>query len=196
MSQRRIPELRVSTADATLADERRRLLEHIADYAVSSNVVLKPEETLAFGYWIVKFRTGSSGDLEIWEYNAGATQYVRGAQLTLTYWRQQHAVCERFEAAFTPPRPDQLVVLSDGVMEGRAVQAVRYVSPHHMSGWWITTDLYDGNIQSLRREHMYHLTAARPDLAPYVALPEGYRMDFAHGEDVWFDSTVAAQSAE
>lgn len=67
------------------------------------------------------------------------------------------------------------------------MQGVRYPSPEHMSGWWVTTDRYDGDVRTLRHEHLYHLTAARPDLARYVALPFGFRFDLGRHEDVWFD---------
>jgi hypothetical protein len=70
------------------------------------------------------------------------------------------------------------------------VQGIRYPSPDHMSGWWITTDRYDGNIKSLRYEHTYHVTAARPALAKYLALPDGFRFNFSAGEEVWFDEKV------
>jgi hypothetical protein len=63
-----------------------------------------------------------------------------------------------------------------------------------MSGWWITTDRYDGNVTSLKQEHLYHVTARRPDLAPYIALPYGFRFDFAAREDVWFDEGVLANA--
>jgi hypothetical protein len=79
------------------------------------------------------------------------------------------------------------------VLQGDVVQGVRYPSPEHMSGWWITTDRYDGDIRSLTQEHLYHLTAARPDLARYLALPFGFRFDQASGEDVWFDEQVARE---
>jgi hypothetical protein len=78
-------------------------------------------------------------------------------------------------------------------LQGDAVQGVRYPSPEHMSGWWITTDRYDGDIRSLTQEHLYHLTAARPDLARCLALPFGFRFDQASGEDVWFDEQVARE---
>ena len=71
------------------------------------------------------------------------------------------------------------------------VQGVRYPSPDPMSGWWITTDQYDGDINSLKREHTSHVTAARPDLAKYLALPTGFRFDLSGREDVWLDEKVS-----
>ena len=119
---------------------------------------------------------------ELWEYNAAATGFVPGATLTLKYWKEQHETCERHGAEFSLPQPNQLIVISNGVLQGDAVQGLRYPSPEHMSGWWITTDRYDGGIESLTLEHLYHLTAARPDLARNVALPFGFRFGQANGE--------------
>jgi hypothetical protein len=180
------PELRASVADAALLGEARAFLGYVLAY-LRGGARLRAEETLAYGYWLTKFRPAGEGLLEAYEYSAGATEFVPGVTLALGYWRDQHEVCDRYAAEFTPPRPDQLVVISDGVLEGDAVQGVRYRSPEHMSGWWITTDRYNGDVASLRREHLYHLTAARADLARYVALPFGFRFDLAHHEDVWFD---------
>lgn len=64
----------------------------------------------------------------------------------------------------------------------------------HMSGWWFTTDLYDGNIRSLKTTHMYHVSVARPDVAPYVSLHFGYRFDLDEQDDVWFDEQAARES--
>lgn len=187
-------EVAAKVEDRSLIGEADALLRHIADYVTRDAVTLEPEETMAYGYWLIRFREDGRGGLELWEYNDEANTFVPGTDLTLTYWRDQHRVCAEQEAEFAPPRPDRLAVLSAGVLEGDSVQGVRYPSPEEMSGWWITTDRYDGDLASLRREHLYHLTAARPDLARYIALPYGFRFDTANGEDVWFDQAVATQS--
>lgn len=88
------------------------------------------------------------------------------------------------------PKPDQLVVISDGVYEGDVVEGVRYPSPVHMSGWWLTTDRYDGDVKSLRTVHFYHIAEFRPDLSDFLKLPCGYRF-FSGNGDTWFDQQVA-----
>jgi hypothetical protein len=114
--------------------------------------------------------------------------------LAVTYWRDQHRTCERLRTEFQPPHPDRLVVISAGVLEGdRDVQGIRYPSPEHMSGWWLTTSRFDGNTKSLETTHAYHVTAARPDLAHLIALPYGFRFDLSQAEDVWFDEKVATE---
>lgn len=185
------PELTVTFREASLEDEAMSYLEYIANYIVTSNAKLKAGETVAYGYWVTTFRDTGDNLLEAWEYNAEGTDFVRGGSLTLQYWKDQHAVCERFASPFEPPMGDQLTVISKGVFDGLPVQGVRYPSPDNMSGWWITTDEYDGKVTSLQREHTYHLTARRPELAKYLALKPGFRFDFSTHEDVWFEEDVA-----
>jgi hypothetical protein len=177
--------------DAGLIEEAERFLKYVSAYLASSGKQLRSGETMAYGYWLVKFQDVEQGrHLETWEYSADASDFVKGGDLTLGYWKDQHFVCDQHSAVFSPPRPDKLTVISAGVIEGLAVQGIRYPSPDHMSGWWITTDLYDGNVKSLRHEHTYHVTAARPDLAKYLALPDGFRFNFSVAEEVWFDEKV------
>jgi hypothetical protein len=80
-----------------------------------------------------------------------------------------------------------MIVISKGVLEGDPIDAVRYKSPTHMTGWWITTDLYDGDIKSLQTMHYYHLAFKRPDILRYLALPYGYRFNLDNKVDIWFD---------
>ncbi|TBU74239.1 hypothetical protein DNK10_15740 [Pseudomonas daroniae] len=110
--------------------------------------------------------------------------------MAVSYWRDQNLICQEVGAAFTPPRLDQMVVISDGVYEGDDVEGVRYPSPDHMSGWWLTTDRFNGNTDTLKTVHAYDVSARRPDLAKFLALPFGYRF-FSPQSNVWFDQRVA-----
>jgi hypothetical protein len=186
------PELSVDVATELLV-ESERFLHYVSNYLSSSGTHLKSGETLAYGYWLVKFQKARQRDLlETWEYTADASGFRKGGDLTLKYWRDQHLICDQHRTVFSPPRPDRMTVVSQGVLEGLPVQGIRYPSPDHMSGWWITTDLYDGNVRSLRHEHTYHVTAARPDIAKYLALPSGFRFNFSVAEEVWFDEKLLA----
>lgn len=176
-----------------LAPEAEAFLWYVSEYLQSRGAVLKHGETLVYGYWLTKF-IQKDELLEAWEYNAEATEFVPGVTRTVTFWRDQHQTCDRLQAKFEPPRPDQLVVISAGILEGdKDVQGVRYPSPQHMAGWWLTTSRFDGNTESLKTTHAYHVTATRPDLAHLIALPYGFRFDLSHREDVWFDASVAAE---
>ena len=107
--------------------------------------------------------------------------------------RAQRRACERHGAAFSPPTSDQLCAVSLGVFEGDPVQGVRYQAPSHISGWYLTTERYNGHHTSLRVEHVAHLVNARPDIAQLLALPPVYRFSVGPRTEVWFDPAVAAQ---
>lgn len=104
----------------------------------------------------------------------------------------QKECCKHYEEEFSPITLEQLVVVSDGVLEGaKPVKGVRYKSPEHMSGWWLTDDSFNGNIDSLKNIHFSHIIEKRPDLAIYMALPYGYRFLLgSNKEHVWFDEMV------
>jgi hypothetical protein len=107
---------------------------------------------------------------------------------------EQKETCEQHKVSPVPPYPDQMIVVSDGVLEGDPVEGVRYPSPDHMSGWWLTTSKYNGNSDSLKTEHAYHVYEKRPDLIKFLALPHGYRfMENKEKHDIWFDEKAAVQ---
>jgi hypothetical protein len=190
-----LQELRIEVSELGLIPYAESLVHFVTKYLHETGRTIAAGETMAYGYWLVKFQRADDF-LEVWEYDPEATSFVRGASLALTYWRDQHAVCANHQAQFMPPRPDRLTVVDDGVLAGLPIQAVRYPSPEHMSGWWITTDAYNGDVSTLRREHTYHITAARPEVAAYLALPYGFRFNLGPSyADAWFEERVAAQPA-
>lgn len=184
-------EVQVEFHDSELIGEAEGFLRYVSDYVMKSGTKLCAGQTMRYGYWITEFRNAGENTLETWEYNAPATDLVQGVSLTLRYWKDQHSICNQYNADFKPPPLDQVSVISKGVFEGLPVQGVRYPSEAQLSGWWITTDHYDGDINSLMNEHNYHVTASRPDLAKYMALPPGFRFDLSSFEDVWFEEEVA-----
>lgn len=107
-------------------------------------------------------------------------------------------LCKEHGVAPKMPSNDQLIVVSQGVFEGEKVEAVRYPSPHHMSGWWITTKDYNGDVSTLLTQHFSHLIEKRPDLIRFMALPCGFRFFEQgyndHNEDVWNDPEVSKMS--
>jgi hypothetical protein len=189
LSQRDHPELWVRVDDPGLVAEAENFLRFVVDYIETQSTRIRPGETLAYGYWLTKFDLVDDGMLHVFEYNPEATEFIPGLKYTLTYWRDQHKTCAQFNASFSPPRPDKMVAISDGVMEGDPVEGVRYPSPEHMSGWWLTTDRYNGDISTIKTTHLHHVTAKRPDLVRFVALPYGYRFN---GQDVWYDEKVVS----
>ncbi|WP_197387310.1 hypothetical protein [Ralstonia pseudosolanacearum] len=167
-------------------------LRYVGSY-ILDGAVISQGETIAYGCWLTKVDFDGEGGLMFLEYNPEATEFVFGVSNSVRYWLDQHDVCGKVGANFDPVRPDRLVVVSDGVYQGESIQGVRYPSPHHMSGWWLTTESYNGDINTLKKVHAYHVSAARPDLAKYFSLPFGYRFHSLNSA-VWFDEKVANEA--
>lgn len=106
---------------------------------------------------------------------------------------QQIEICKQFNVKPAPPADNQLFVVSEGVFEGDALEGVRYPSPKHMSGWWLTTDKYNGDSKTLRTEHIIHLLEKRPEISKYLALPNGFRFRFNSKAEIWFDEKIAKE---
>ena len=187
------PELRVEVSDETLLDESKAFLETMVKY-VTEHRRIGPNETVEYGYWLIKFVEVDPTTFEAWERDAGGTGFTRGGTLALTCWKQQHEVCQAVGSPFSPPRPDKLAAVAAGVFEGDPVDGARFVPDGKMSGWCFFTDRYDGNIRSLQYEHLYHVTARRPDLAKYLALKPGFCFDLHEPERLWFDVSAAAST--
>ncbi|UXY14185.1 hypothetical protein N8I74_12745 [Chitiniphilus purpureus] len=167
------------------ADACRDFLTSMGNYILAGGG-LTLGQTAQYGYWLTKLTEGES-NAEFFEYNQDATEFMPGLDFTLFAWMEQHKICNNAGSTFSPPRPDKLVVISEGVYEGEQVEGVRYPSPDHMSGWWITTNKYNGNVETLKTVHAYHLTKNRPDLLGYLAMEYGYRFE-SNSKKTWFDS--------
>lgn len=195
LADRGLPELRVQVNSLSLVSDGETFLRFVANYMSNEGRPIKAGETLSYGYWLVKFQAATGDLLETWEYNPDATEFILGGSLTLRYWKEQHQACELYHAEFAPPRPDKLTAISVGVMEGLPVQGVRYPWQEHMSGWLLVTEKWDRNTKSLTNHHTYHVTAARPDLVPFIALPVGFRFALTNGQRAWLDPEVLHQPA-
>src|SRR6266496_289554 len=138
------PDLLARVDDPGLLGEAAKLLRSIAGCEGSPDVSPQDGETYEYGYWPVKFLSDRSGRLVLWEPEADGPRFVPRVDLTVTYRRDQHQTRAAYHAGFTPPRRDQLVALSPGVLDSGAVEGVRYPAPTHMSGWYMFSTDYNG----------------------------------------------------
>jgi hypothetical protein len=151
--------------------------------------------SISEGYWDVVLRRRDTLVYEVFEWMPDRSAQVPGIETTAKYFLAQEEVCREAGAEFAPPLPKQMIAVSSGVFEGRRpVEGIRYQAPPHMSGWYLTTDEYDGNVDSLRVDHTYHLTAARAELSRLLALPPGYWFILRDdSEDIGFDAEAASE---
>ena len=159
-------------------------------YIIDHNVKILDQETISFNSWALKFVKTQEYFL-LWEAGIDGNGFKVGVEYALKITEEQKHQCKVNNVLAKFPNFSQNVVISKGVYEGLGVSAVRYPSPDHMCGWWITTDLYDGNIKSLMNVHFYHLAFTRPDLLKFMALPEGFRFYIENeNAEVWYDEEV------
>ena len=182
-------DLVVSFADQRLQEGARDLLHFVAKYVVNQGANLKTGETISYGYWLL--RVDAEVDrLRLSCLVADGSKFLPAVDLAICYWQDQRRICDDAGSEFDPPRCDHMAAISPGVFEGEDLRAVRYHAPTHMSGWYLIGDSYGGGTEGLLVEHLFHLTARRPDLARYLALRPGFRFDTASG-DVRFDEVAA-----
>jgi hypothetical protein len=184
-------EMRAAVAREDQLSGAQDLLAFVVDYMTRSGRHISSDETLAYGYWLLKFSSRAGQELHVLELTPDGSRFVDGCGSAVGYWGAQRRICAEAAAQFVPPRADRLAAISKGVMEGASVFGVRYRAPEHMSGWYLTTDEYDGDPSTLRTEHLYHVTSKRPELAKFLALPPGYRFDTSPQDRIWFDQAVA-----
>jgi len=167
-------------------NEYQRVFNYLINYILDANPVINDGQTIAYHSWMLKF-VFSDNFITLNEISATGDSFIEGVDNAIRIVNEQREVC--FSNSSDPLYPlfSQMIVVSKGVLEGDPIEAVRYKSPTHMTGWWITTDLYDGDIKSLQTMHYYHLAFKRPDILRYLALPYGYRFNLDNKVHIWFD---------
>lgn len=180
-------EIEVSYNSDSSIDDIKELILFVEKYVKNNGFFDKVY--LYYGYWLIKLILNDNRNIQIYEKSPDFVGDIVGVNYTIDLWLRQSEVCKENNSEFRPPLPDQMVVISDGVYEGLPVNGVRYISPEHMSGWWLTTDLYNGDVSSLKTVHMHHLSNERDDLVKYICLDFGYKF-CSESQEVWFDENV------
>lgn len=172
-------------------EEYIKVLKYLIDYACQPNVVIKPGETIAYHSWILQFVTADETFFEIWEAEQSGKGYHSGVDYATYIVHEQEDECLMHNATPIFPTFSQNIVISKGVYEGLPIEGVRYSSPKHMTGWWLITDEYDDNVNSLLNVHYFHVAFKRPDILKYLALPFGFRFfTDGHISEVRFDDKI------
>lgn len=166
------------------------LLYYLSDYILHEFPKISSGQTIAYYSWLLQLVEVNHFFL-INEAEANGEGFRHGADYSINVLNNQKEECSLHKILPAFPSFSQNIVISKGVYEGLAVNGVRYSSPNHMTGWWLTTDLYDSNINSLMNVHFFHVAFKRPDILKYLALPVGYRFYFSDEESgAWFDDKV------
>jgi hypothetical protein len=168
------------------------LFDYLINYFLDNNPRIEADQTIAYHSWLLKFIQGIPDCLNIHEVKIDGQGFIEGADCAIAIVLEQNNECLKHGVVPLYPTFSQMIVVSKGVLEGMPFDAVRYPSPNHMTGWWLTTELYDGDIKSLQTVHYYHVAFKRPDIMRFFALPFGFRFLSSQEGEVWFDEDVLA----
>ena len=167
------------------------ILGYIRDFVINQRLELRSNETFALGCWILKFVGDSEDILNIFELDPNTQEYIEGAAFSSEVFSEQIQIGIDHNLYLDFPSVNSKIVYSDGVLEGLQTDGIRYPSPNHMSGWWLTTSLYNGNIETLKQIHLYDFAASRPDLLKFLALPFKCRFNVSASHSaIWLDDTI------
>lgn len=166
------------------------LLDHLINYVIVSTPSIKADQTIAFHSWLLKFVLAKPNYLNIHEVQNDGGRFIEGADHAINIVKEQIKLCKNYGSDPLFPTFSQMIVVSKGVLDGKNIDAVRYPSPNHMTGWWLTTELYDGDVSSLETIHYYHVAFSRPDIIKWLALPFGFRFISGEKPEIWFDNEV------
>lgn len=182
------------TSSESLADAE-FLLSYTMDYQLEHGEKIHPNDTLIYGFWLIKFcliPQGSLHELIIYELNPELNIFIPGADHAMKYWREQVALCKEAGVEFTPTGGNQIAIISETVWAGGVpmlgVRENQQNDEH--SGW-----LFFQEDDEIDREHfyaiyLYQLACQRPELIKFLAIPHGYWFSLSEeGYKIFIDSS-------
>lgn len=148
-----INSLGLSTTDAEVA------INYILKHFDKEQSEIKDLETFGFGSWLIQFvYNGAYKELhELKSAHNGVNQYEFDLSDTMKFYNGQIAICNQHSVVPIFPLIGQKIPISKEIYHGSEVNGVRYDSESHMTGWYLTSNSYVGDISSLAVDHLYHL---------------------------------------
>ncbi len=106
-------------------------------------------------------------------------------------------ICQRFGAAFDPPSPSARLGIALATLELVPLNALRHVGQGRACGWYIWGGELSDDPAFFSPLHVSHVERYCATIMPYLALPAGWRVLLAPGqEDAWFDSSLLGKHAK
>lgn len=113
------------------------------------------------------------------------------SQVQVDPTQAQRLVCAR--AYVEPDAPPAEATLGLGPMDGLPLNGLRHPPDEGTCGWfiWAGGEIDPEDDTFFRPAHVAHIDRLHPSVAPYLALPPGWRFQIAPDyEDVWFDAAL------
>ena len=142
----------------------RLIIDYIITHLNDSNRVINNNETFSCGSWLIQFIIENEYikilELEDLDKN-GNNIFDFSLSTTIRIYKEQFELCESKGVLPFIPRINQKIAISEDIYSGSEVNAVRYESPNHMSGWYLTSNNYDGEINSLKVDYLFYIIKRR-----------------------------------
>ncbi len=170
--------------------DARFIVDYIVKYLNLVELNLKDQETMGFGSWFIKFiANGSYLEIhELKDVKDGINLFEFDISFTLQLMKDQIKICDSVGVSPNFPSISQKIAIMEDVYNGSEVNAVRYDEPSHMTGWYLTSNAYSGDIKELSVDYLFYILKEQPRIGKFLALPDGYRFFFSdETEEVWKD---------
>lgn len=173
-------ELRIQVDRPEYLEDAEFLLTYTINFQLQNDIKIDPEDSMLFGIWLLQFKSlpgNPRNELYIYEIDPEQPEEYRlGANYSISLWQQQHQLCEEEEVEFTPPRGNQLALVSDGAISGcKPLLGIRdQQADEDLSGWMIFTEEEGLDPEQFQAFPLYEVMTQLPETTPFLAIPHGY----------------------
>ena len=162
----------VVSVPAALEFAARSLLRYFEE-EVSHGTTFRADETVQIGWMLVMLKSGTQGNLEVWEpdFKTLPVTWIRGATTTCRHLTVQNEVCRQLGTEPNFPSLRDSAMTSPGLSGSHGFVMFRQAVDGPSSGWNFTdegqTDVA-ADVCSL-----FQIALKAPIIVPYLALPSG-----------------------
>ncbi|WP_299884231.1 hypothetical protein [uncultured Lacinutrix sp.] len=176
-------------------DDIKQVIDYILAYIKSSDIKINNKETISCGSWLIQFIYDNTYiklyELKDVNSNTGENIFEFDLSITIDLYKRQFELCKLESVEPLIPRINQKIAISNNIYEGAEVNGVRYEAPEHMSGWYLTSNDYNGDINTLSVDYLFYIIKARPELIKFLALPVGFRFYIdSKSSEIWKDEDI------
>lgn len=123
------------------------VIKYIIDYVVDNKPVISENQAIGYYSWLLQFRLVEGNCFELYEANLKGSGFNKGCDVAIEVVRQQSEMCWELDLIPFFPTFNQLIVISNGVDEGKDIEGIRYGDlPPNECGWYLITDDYNDDM--------------------------------------------------
>ncbi|MBK7634671.1 MAG: hypothetical protein IPJ13_10520 [Saprospiraceae bacterium] len=149
------------------------LINYIYTLVVQQNIKISDNQTMAFYSWLIKFVKLDGGRYEIYELNPYTKNFTAGIFYSTNLLTKQKKICALYDVSCDFPHFGEMIAVSEGY-DNSKISCERHERESTDCGWYITSDLYNGDYKSMKLIHFSHFAIVHYDVLEYFSLPAGF----------------------